>query len=133
MAITVNKLSPVYDLDLQGGVDNNGRIKELWNEDAVSNSLKLWLASAQGEILRDPTRGGYLFPFLVKPMNITNQQDLQDTIIDGLREDFEPYLKIKSISVEPDYSNRRWKIEITAWIPSVKSYVVVSEKIKNFV
>jgi len=120
----------IYDLDLSGGVDSQGQIKQLWGEDALNNAIKMWIASFKGEILRAPGRAGYITQWLVRPMTESNIDDIEMAIRDGINQDFFPVLSILNITITPNYAGRYWEIYIEVYSEILKIRTVVSEKIK---
>ena len=121
----------IYDHHYEGGIDKNGIIKQVWDSEALNNSIKMWLASFSGEIIRNPSKGGYVMSWLLKPMSQVNKENLEMAIRDGFYQDFTPYLEILNLNVEPNYEYRYWHIQLEAYSPNLKLRVNVSEKIKN--
>lgn len=126
-------MADIYDLSYIGGFDSQGRLNELWNREAISNSFRMWISSAQGEIVRRPTRGGNIFPLLMKPMDENQTELIQAELFTALQNDFQPYVQIQSLVVTPNYEKKYWLIEATFWCVQYKTMVDVSEKVKNFV
>jgi len=121
----------VYDTDYSGSIDPNGQITEQWGESALSQSIKLWLASYKGDVVRDPQRGGYLTSLLSKPMTALEADDIRMTLRDGLEQDFEPALEVRRLIVTPNYERRYWQIYIEVYAPALKLTTTVDEKIKS--
>jgi len=121
----------VYDHSYSGGIDSSGNIEQLWGEDALNNSLKMWLASFTGEILRQPQRGGYLMYWLLKPMSEKNIKNIKMTLQDGFNQDFSPYLEVYNLNVEPLYDERCWHIQMEVYSHTYKVRTIIDEKIKN--
>jgi hypothetical protein len=120
-----------YDIYLFGGIDQRGNIKEVYSKDAITNAFKLWITSKKGDILRQPSKGGYLYPWLTKPMSQENADKIKTVILLGLENDFQPYLIVNSLEVIPDYNKKAWKIVLEAYSPQYKSQVEISERIKS--
>lgn len=120
----------IFDHHYQGLIDANGAIVQLWGEAALNQSIKLWLASFQGEIVRDPRRGGYISYWFMKPMATDNIDKIKMALKDGIYQDFEPALVIDLLQVEADFENRQWHIYIEVYSPSLKVRAIVDEKIK---
>jgi len=120
----------IYDHDYLGTVDTNGAIKQVWGEEALNQSLKHWLASFRGDIIRDPNKGGFLTPLLAKPMNLINQDNLKMAIKDGLYQDYKPYLAIQKLEVKAENEGRYWYIYLEVYSKDLKVSTVVEEKIK---
>lgn len=121
----------VFDTDYSGYVKPNGQINEYWGESALNQSIKLWLASYKGDVVRDPRRGGYLTGMLAKPMNIVWADSIKMAIRDGIEQDFEPQLEVRLIQVEPNYEKKYWRIYLEVYAPSLKISTTVDEKIKS--
>ena len=125
------KTNSPFDYSLFGEVDSNGKIKQVWGTDALTNSVLMWLGSQRGEIIRNPLKGGKLIPFITKPMNQINLKKLKNDLLSGLQNEFDPPLSNIELILEPNYEKRYWNIRISAWCPTLKSNVNVNEKIKN--
>lgn len=123
----------IYDIDILGELNSQGQIKELYNKEAIENSIKLWLTSFNTDSIRFPGRGGYLVYFLYKPMSDSSKEEIRDSIIDGLNQDYDLSVDLKSISVIPDYENKIWNIYVDAYIKEIQEFVSVSASVKNFV
>lgn len=120
----------IFDYDYQGLKDKNGAITQLWGEPALNQSIKLWLVSFQGDIVRAPKRSGYITNWLMKPMNDDNIDRVKMAIKDGIYQDFEPALIIDVLEVTPNYEERYWHIYLEVYSNALKTKAVVDEKIK---
>lgn len=120
----------VYDLDMEGGIDKKGHIKEVWNVEALTNSIKMWMSSFRGDILRGPDQGGYIAEIVMRPMTETDAEDFEQIIRNGFNEDFRPYLRVYDIEVVPNYERRYWNIRLQVYSPDLKIYAEVDERIK---
>lgn len=120
----------IYDLDMAGGIDKQGNIKELWNIDALTNSIKMWMSSYRGDFIRRPMRSGYITPLLMKRMNQVDVDEFEQIIRDGFNEDFRPVLRILNLEVVPNYERRYWEIQMEVYSPDLKIQASVSERIK---
>lgn len=123
----------VYDIDALGTITSQGQIKEVFDKEAIENSIIMWLTSYNTDCIRNPGRGGYLVHFLQKPMSETNKDDIRDSIVDGLYQDYELLVDLKSIDVIPNYNEKYWEINIEAFITEINDFVSVSALIKNLV
>jgi hypothetical protein len=128
MAISENKV--LYDVDYLGIINVDGTIKELWGEEALNASIKLWIASNVGEIVRDPNRGGYISRHLARPMREADIDNIKMAIRDGIHQDFAPHLQIEDLRVEADYENRRWKMYLEVYSPDLNISATIDESIK---
>lgn len=131
MAINENQL--IFDYDLLGRIDANGGIHQVWEGDALSNSIKMWIASYRGEIIREPNRGGYLLQWLTKPMNPAFEDHVSMAIRNGFEQDFKPYLQIQYLTVTANMEKRRWDIYMEVFAPSLNLKTTVDAKIQNTV
>jgi hypothetical protein len=121
----------LYDFDYRGGLDTKGAMREVWNEQALNNSIKMWLASYGNEIIRRPGSGGYFTALVMTPMSQVDVDNVISTIRLGLVADFRPFLKINRLEVRPDYKNKIWEVYLEVYSPDLGIYTEVSEKIKN--
>jgi hypothetical protein len=121
----------IYDTYLFGGTNNNGEIKQLWGNEALTNAIKLWLSLYQGEILRDPLKGGYLINLLSKPMSESQSVKIKKDIERGLINEFSPVLKNIKVSVTPNYDKRFWSITIEAFSTDIKDSIDITVQVKN--
>jgi len=119
----------VYDIDYRGGITPQGNLKQRWNEAALQNAVKMWIASYEGEIIGNPDRGGFLMGILGRPMRETDVDDFEDALKKGFRRDFTPYLKIESLVIEPDYAGRKWIVSVSVFSPELK----LSTSLKEFI
>lgn len=121
----------IFDYSLYGEVNNSGTLKELGPQEALENAFLMWIVSYRGEIIRKPTRGGYVIQWLCKPMNDDTAELIRQSIEDGLAEDFYPTINIVSLTVVPDYDNRCWTITLKGYCPAIRSQVNFIEKLKH--
>lgn len=126
-------IESIYDIDILGTIDNQGNIKELYNKEAVENSILVWLTSYNTDVIRNPGSGGYLTSYLSKPMSPENQQYIYQSLIDGFNQDYNLQVKILAIKINPDYVNKTWAIYIEAYVTEIKDTVTVSAIINNLV
>ena len=47
------------DYSIDADLTSTGALKVLEGRDAITNALKLWISSFRGEVMRDPSKGGY--------------------------------------------------------------------------
>ena len=120
----------IYDYDLSGRVGIGGDIIQVWEDEALINSLKMWIVSRRGDIIREPGRGGYLIDWLLKPMNEISAEDVEMAIRDGIDQDFDPFLKILYLSVTPNKDQRYWNIYMEVYSPDLHLRATLDEKIK---
>jgi hypothetical protein len=120
----------IFDHDLLGTINADGSIKQIWEEEALKQSIKLWIASKKGEALRAPERGGYINRWLMQPMKDSNIDIIKMAIRDGIAQDFTPLLEILELDVKPLYDKRAWYIYLKVRCKNLKLEVEVSERIK---
>lgn len=129
--MAVKRFEPhLFDLDYQGNIDAQGQLKYVWGKEALSQSIKLWIASLKGEVIRSPNRGGYIASWIGKPMKSVDVDDIEMTIQDGLYRDFRPYIQIQSLTITPNYEKRHWHIEMVVYSTDLRVQVTIDEKIK---
>lgn len=120
----------VYDIDYQGLRDDKGGLKHVWNEEALNQSIKLWIASFKGDVVRQFNRGGYITYWILKPMTQDIAERIKMSIQDGFYQDFTPYLEIQTLKVEPNFAQRYWYIYMEVYSNALKLLTTVEEKIK---
>ncbi len=108
-----------------------GELVEVYEEKALLNSLKLWIASSEGDFIGGITRGGYVTSALNIPLSTESLIVVEHQIKQGLANDFKPLLQVINLSVQPDYIKRRWEIELEAYAPELKMKLYVKESIKD--
>ena len=121
----------IFDYDISGRVGTSGDIVQVWEEDALKNSLKMWIVSRRGDIIREPERGGFIIDWLTKPLNEENAENVEMSIRDGIDQSFAPALKIQNLSVTADPERRQWRIYMEVTSPDLKLQVVLDERIKQ--
>lgn len=127
----INTKEVLYtDVNIEGNTNEFGQLEYPTNEEALNNAFRVWLVSSRGENLRSTT-GGYLLPHLGKVMNDERAQEIRQAIQDGLNQEFSPALRILTLDVIPDYTNRLWTIRLVAYSPDLKSGVNTIEKVRN--
>jgi hypothetical protein len=120
-----------FDTDIEGELDSNGLIKQYYDEDAVKNSIIVWLTSFRSDILRNPGKGGYVTQYLYKGMSDDVQSKITMAITDGFKQDYTPNAVLNSISVTPDYVNKTWTIDLNIYINIIKSNVDVQTTLNS--
>ncbi len=128
--ITANS-ALVYDSSLSGGVDANGQIQQLWGPDALNNSITMWLLSFEGDIIRVPKRGGYITPWLFKPMNTKNIDKISMAVRNGITQDFIPTLTLLAMSITPNFDKRYWEVFLQVFAKSLQIGTTVSVNLRN--
>jgi hypothetical protein len=92
----------------------NGALAWTTNSKAVMTAFSMWLASGPQEQRRN-AGGGYVLPYIYKPLTTENASDIYRSILSGLKNDFTPVLTVVSLSVVPDRINRQWVILLVAY------------------
>ena len=119
------------DYDHTGIVDDKGKIKVLTEDDALNQSLKLWIVSKEGDLINSPARGGYVYPNLLKSMSEDNADEISASIQEGLAQDFFPEVEVVEISVEPNYQKKYWDIEALLYFPNIDYKINFVTKVKS--
>lgn len=120
----------IFDYDLFGTIVD-GNIKIVFEQKALINSLKLWIASYQGDFIGGNTRGGYVRNAINKPLSSTDAEDVYHAIMIGLKKDFRPELEVVSLSVIPNVKKRKWDITLDAYSSALKERVFIQESLKE--
>ncbi len=120
----------VFDYDYLGRIERNGSIRTLWGEEALKQSIKLWIASFKGDLIRQPNKGGYVSRWLMKPMGEADVDEIDMVIRNGIYSDFKPYLQVRNLQITPNYEQRYWKIYLEVYSPELKVSTTVSERVK---
>ena len=111
------------DFSVFGTIDANGNLKALSTQEAIENAFRMWVVSKKGEVIRFPNRGGFLYPWLMKPMTEVNVNRFKISILNGLEQDFFPYIKVNTLEISPDYNSRVWNIHLVGFCPEYKTKV----------
>lgn len=119
------------DFSVFGETDNNGSLKLLQTPEAIENAFRAWLVSSRGEIIRRPDRGGYLKQQLSKPMNSDRLEVIRAAIMNGLEQDFIPYIEVESLILTPDYANRKLNIELRGISKEYKTKISTSATLRT--
>lgn len=119
------------DFDSNAEIEPNGSLRVLSGVEALENSIRLWVASFRGEVIRKPERGGYIVQWLMKPMNEETRRRIKEAIQDGLFEDFQPKIQITRLDVIPNYELGYWQIELQGYSPALKEAFSLSEKLRR--
>jgi len=119
------------DYSFTGELNTSGEIVEYRGSEAVANAVRAWLMSFQGEVLRKPSLGGVLIPFLIKPMSEEVAVSISNKIVEGLRSEFVPRVIVKSITVIPDFECDCYDLRIKGYCPSVRDTLEINESINK--
>ena len=120
----------IYDLSLEGGIDKKGTLQEVWNVDAIMNSIRMFFASFRGEMIRSPNIGGAITTQIHRPMSDVDVDFMESVIRSAFNNDFKPKLQIESLEIEPDFERRFYKISILAYSPDAGLFIEVDERIR---
>lgn len=119
------------DFSLFGDTDENGNLKTLDTVSSIENAFQMWLVSSEGEIPRSPSKGGYIAQWINKPMTPENTEEIRASILEGLEEDFTPYIQVQSLQVTPNYQDRYWEIHLIGVAPEYKTRVDSISRIRS--
>lgn len=119
------------DFSYLGSTDSKGQIKTVVLEEALNQSIKLWIASQEGDLVNFPDRGGYIFELLLRPMKEVDEDEISESLKFGLDRDFFPFLEVVSLDVSPNYEQRYWEINAVFFSPELNYQLEFSEKIIN--
>lgn len=121
----------LFDFSYEGKFDLNGNLKEVYNEDALENALRMWFCSMAGEVVRQPTLGGFIYDMLYKPMTTEDLPYHIMGIRNGFHSNFMPYAQIQGLNVEPDFEKRAWIVDLDLFVPEFNYKLVFSVALKN--
>ena len=124
-------LKTIYDHYIVGGVDGHGTIKQVWGSEALSNAIRVWIGLSQGELLRNAEDGGFLISLLTKPMSPEASINIKEELLDQLSSRFAPRLSNISVEVTPNYSNKTWLIQASAYCAAIKDSVTLETQVRN--
>ncbi len=120
----------IFDYDISGNIGLSGGIIQVWEEDALINSLKMWIVSRRTDIVREPGRGGYVIDWLTKAAQEQNIENLEMAIRDGIDQDFSPPLQIINLEVTVNALKRTWNIYMEVFSAQLNLRATLEERIK---
>ena len=95
-------------------ITRNGDLKEIINNEALEQAIKIWVTSQKGEKIRT-TGGGVLMPFIGKTLDEENADRLKQVLKQGLEESFQPNITIVDLKVIPNVEKKLWEIYIVGY------------------
>lgn len=119
------------DYSIDADLTSTGALKVLEGRDAITNALKLWISSFRGEVMRDPSKGGYITRWLMKPISESTAIAIKRAILDGLNDEFYPVLIPSVVEVIPNYEREYWEIHIEAYSPEFRESINMIENIRK--
>ena len=119
------------DYSIDADLTSTGALKVLEGRDAITNALKLWISSFRGEVMRDPSKGGYVTRWLMKPISETTAIAIKRAILDGFNDEFYPILIPSVVEVIPNYEREYWEIHIEAYSPEFRENINMIENIRK--
>lgn len=129
MERTGNQL--IFDYSYKGGLDAQGRISPLWQEDALKNSIRLWIGSFEGDIIGQPYRGGKVMRYLLKPMNRVNIKQFSGALKKSFSDEFGGFAKMESLDITPLFSERTWQVSMVVSSYALKLRTEIIDYIKG--
>jgi len=100
------------DVDVYGNENSDGSPKQYFDEQAINNAFISWIGSKKGDYIRRPELGGVIDRLLFKNMDPSTAAKMTFAIQNAVINEFTPELTLEELSVNPDYINRMWKIDI---------------------
>lgn len=100
----------IFDYASSGVVTENGIIRTVTANKALAESIKLWLITPKGDLIRNPNRGCNVYEWLNMPLTDLYAAQIRSQLYEGLISDFTPPISVISLEVEPDLTNRAWRI-----------------------
>lgn len=98
------------DVDKSLTVLPTGNVKLLYNEDVIIQSLKILIATFQGEMPRT-TIGSRIMYYLGKPMTSRLASLIEDELLEMIAR-YETRVSIRGVRVNADYDNQTYDIEL---------------------
>ncbi len=120
----------LIDTDILGYTSSDTAVRRVSNGDAVTNALRMFLLSDAGDYLGQPGKGGMLYRHLMRPMRQVDALDIRTSIELALL-DFQPGLDAYGLEIIPDLDNRRWIIQFSYVVPSLKLVGNFNETIRG--
>lgn len=127
----IEKRIQYKDYSIDAELADSGTLRLLEGVEAVENSLRLWISSFKGEIIRQPNKGGYITRWLMKPITEDTRMAIKRAILDGLIDEFEPVLIPTKVEVTPNYEKEFWEIHIEAYSPTFREQINIIENIRK--
>lgn len=112
-----------FDYPLDGAIDAQGHLLNLYSIKAVENALKCWISSFEGEDIRAPHNGGFIMALLEKNVDEQTAAEIAIKLRTELEFTFVPSITIGSISVFPDMENDLYNISIKGYIAELKQFI----------
>lgn len=131
MSLVTQKQNTLFDYDSRGGFDSNGNIRKLYNEEALRNSIAMWLGSLTGEVVRYPAWGGFLMDMMYQPMREDDIDEYRMSIFDGFEQNFTPFSEISDLRIVPNFQERTWEVDMLIYTPTFNYELNFSASIVN--
>ena len=128
---TGNKIKQPYDFDIFGGLNKKGEVPVVKGKQAVINALLSWLLSKEGDYIRRPDEGGFLYNWLCKPMSEYNTNRMLNSLQIGIEYFFSPQIIISSLEVIPDYKHKKYRITLEGYVPDYATNINLSQDFKS--
>jgi len=99
------------DFDFEFQQNQTGDVITLTDEISINQSIKNILFTNRGEVFFDPLFGSGINKLLFEKMNSITEYLLKKEINYAV-ENYEPRIKINKITIEPNYDNQEYFIDI---------------------
>lgn len=96
----------------------------VYKDDALINTVKMWMLSRKGDYYREPLRGGIIDFILGSKMNLDSSNAIRDKILTQFKTDFS-LVEIVQLTIEMDTNNKVWKIAYNV-------IDIINKKLVNF-
>ena len=126
-------IKQIFDFDVFGGLSTDGNLKTLQAKEAFINSLIMWLLNKEGDFLRDPEKGGFLYNWLTKPMSDFNSKRMAISLQTGIEQEYIPRIVVKRLEVIPIYEQRKWTIILEGFVPEINEYIDFQQDFRSLV
>lgn len=127
-----NRIKQPYDFSIFGGLNQKGEISVIRGKEAVRNALLSWLLSKEGDYIRRPDTGGFLYNWLCKPMSEYNTSRMLNSLQIGIEYFFSPQIIIITLEVIPDYKKKKYRVTLDGYVPEYSTEIKLDQDFKSF-
>ena len=121
----------IQDIDIYGRNNPDGSALEFFEEDAIKNSITLWISSKKGDFILNPSEGGILDNFLFKNLRAESLNLARVQLINSLTQFFGDAINLDGVDIFPDYETRTTQLEIRYTIITNKKQQVLNLYLDN--
>jgi len=121
----------IFDYDYRGGLDYQGRIEEVWQEEALQNSVRLWIGSFQGDIIGQPNRGGTVMRYLFRPMSQVKIKQFAGALKSSFNNEFNGVARIENLQITPLLEEKKWLVNMTVSSYALKLVTEIKDYLRG--